>query len=62
MEEIKLFLHCFAAWKFQHVKRDANQVAHLLAKGVLLCNNVNVDLKEVLVCITSIVLSEQVNI
>lgn len=39
VEDIKLFTRGPAVWKMQYVKRDFNQVAHLLTKDALLSNS-----------------------
>lgn len=41
VKDIKLFTKDQAAWKIQYIKRDSNQVAHLLAKDALLINSVS---------------------
>lgn len=47
IDDTKKMLNSFAVWSVNHVKREANKVAHNLAQNSLLMNENLYDLEEI---------------
>ena len=61
--ETKTWLKTFAMWRVSHVRRNGNNIAHLLAKGSLsISDDFNVTMEDIPQCISPLVQLNEVRV
>lgn len=58
VEDTKAVLSSLSSWAVRHIRREANQVAHNLAKQAISLVSVVIDIEDVPTCVQSLIMVE----